>query len=62
MKLLLVSFILLGGFVAGVLFGIHETLRTIKREYKLAWTVLLVERADDKRKRAEAAREKEAKT
>lgn len=61
MTALLISAALVGGFVAGVLLGVHETLRTIQREYKLTWTLLLLERADSKQKRAEAAQQKEVK-
>lgn len=57
---LLISAALIGGFVAGALLAIHETLRTIERYYPMAWKVLLLERANDKKKRADAARDKEA--
>ncbi len=60
MTALLISAAMVGGFVAGALLGVHETLRTIKRYYPMTWTVFLLERAHDKQKRADAARDKEA--
>ena len=56
MTLLLVILALLGGFA----FGIWCTVCTIEKHYKTAWKNLVLEIKLNKRKRADAAREKEA--
>lgn len=54
MTLLLVILALLGGFV----FGICCTALAIEKYYPTAWKILLLEIKANKRKRAEAARQK----
>lgn len=56
MTLLLVILALLGGFV----FGIYCTVLGVEKHYKTAWKILLLEIKANKQKRADAAREKEA--
>lgn len=56
MTLLLVILALLGGFA----FGIWCTVCTIEKHYHGAWVALVLEIKLNKRKRADAAREKEA--
>lgn len=56
MTLLLVILALLGGFV----FGIYCAALGIKKHYKAAWLGLMWEIKANKLKRADAAREKEA--
>lgn len=56
MTLLLVIIALLVGFA----FGIWSTVCTIEKHYKTAWYHLILEIKDNKQKRADAAREKEA--
>lgn len=56
MGILLVILALLGGFV----FGMFCAFCCIKVNYPTAWKILLLEVKTNKRKRADAAREKEA--
>ena len=59
MTLLLVILLVILALLGGFAFGIWSTACTIEKHYKTAWKHLVLEVKLNKRKRADAAREKE---
>ncbi len=60
MKMLLVSLLIFLALCCGWLLGVCCTIYTIKNRYPTTWVLLGLEMKNNKQKRADAARDKEA--
>lgn len=58
--MLLVSLLIFLALWAGFMIGVRCTIHTIKTRYPTTWALLGLEMKNNKRKRADAARDKEA--
>lgn len=60
MKMLLVSLLIFLALCGGWLLGVRCTIYTIKTRYPTTWALMALEMKNNERKRADAARDKEA--